>query len=358
MSKSEGNIIDPLEMIEKYGTDALRFTLAAQAIPGMDLSLAEERMAGYQAFANKIWNASRFVLMNIQGEEFCLKEEELTLADRWIRSRLVGIIEELNDALENYKFYEAANKIYHFIWHEFCDWYIELVKPSLKQGNKTSEAVLVDTLDQILRLLHPFMPFITEEIWHHIPSSGQSLVVTPFPQARKELKDEEADREMKFLQEAIVGIRTIRAENRIPPKKKVDLYVKVKDERKVGKKTEAEIIRHNKEYIQTLANIRQVEILEHFPQQKKFLKGIAGSWEIAIPIEEGVFNLNQEKERLEKELSKIMLEIEKIESRLKNTNFLNRAPKEVVKETKGKLRDLRDKKTKTEESLKHILSLI
>jgi valyl-tRNA synthetase len=202
------------------------------------------------------------------------------------------------------------------------------------------------------------MPFITEEIWHHIPSSGQSLVVTPFPQARKELKDEEADREMKFLQEAIVGIRTIRAENRIPPKKKVDLYVKVKDERKVGKKTEAEIIRHNKEYIQTLANIRQVEILEHFPQQKKFLKGIAGSWEIAIPIEEGVFNLNQEKERLEKELSKIMLEIEKIESRLKNTNFLNRAPKEVVKETKGKLRDLRDKKTKTEESLKHILSLI
>jgi valyl-tRNA synthetase len=358
MSKSEGNIIDPLEMIDKYGTDALRFTLAALAIPGMDLSLAEERMVGYQAFANKIWNASRFVLMNIQGEEFCLKEEELTLADRWIRSRLVGIIEELNDALENYKFYEAADKIYHFVWHEFCDWYIELVKPSLKQGNKTSEAVLVDTLDQILRLLHPFMPFITEEIWHHIPSSEKSLVVTSFPQARKELKDEEADREMKFLQEAIVGIRTIRAENRIPPKKKVDLYVKVKDERKVGKKAEAEIIRHNKEYIQALANIRQVEILDHFPQQKKFLKGIAGSWEIAIPIEEGVFNLNQEKQRLEKELSKIMLEIEKIESRLKNTNFLNRAPKDVIKETKGKLRDLRDKKTKLEESLEHILSLI
>ncbi len=358
MSKSEGNIIDPLEMIEKYGTDALRFTLAALAIPGMDLSLAEERMAGYQAFANKIWNASRFVLVNIKGEELCLKEEELTLADRWIRSRLVGIIEELNDALENYKFYEAADKIYHFIWHEFCDWYIELVKPSLKQGNKTSEAVLVDTLDQILRLLHPFMPFITEEIWHQIPSSEKSLVVTSFPQARKDLKDEEVDRKMKFLQEAIVGIRTIRAENRIPPKKKVDLCVKVKGDRKVGKKAEAEIIRHNKEYIQALANIRQVEILDHFPQQKKFLKAIAGSWEIAIPIEEGVFDLNQEKQRLEKELSKIMLEIEKIESRLKNTNFLNRAPKEVIKETKGKLRDLQSKKTKLEESLKHILSLI
>ncbi len=358
MSKSEGNIIDPLEMIEKYGTDALRFTLAALAIPGMGLTLSEERMAGYQAFANKIWNASRFVLMNIQGEEFCLKEKELTLADKWIRSRLVGIIEELHDALENYKFYEAANKIYHFIWGEFCDWYIELIKPSLKQGNKTSQAVLVDTLDQILRLLHPFMPFITEEIWQHIPSSDKSLVVASFPRARKDLRDEEAEREMRFLQEAIVGIRTIRAENRIPPKKKVDLYVKVKDERKVGKKAEAEIIRHTKEYIQTLANIGHVEILDHFPQQKKLLKGIAGSWEIAIPIEEGVFNLNQEKQRLEKELSKIKLGIEKIATRLKNTNFLDRAPKDVIKEAKGKLRDLQGKKIKLEESLKHIISLI
>jgi valyl-tRNA synthetase len=366
MSKSEGNVIDPLEMIEKYGTDALRFTLAALAIPGMDLSLAEERMAGYQAFANKIWNASRFVLMNIQGEKISPKEEELTLADRWIRSRLVGIVEELDDALENYKFYEAANKIYHFIWGEFCDWYIELVKPSLKQGNRTSEAVLVDTLDQILRLLHPFMPFITEEIWQHIPSSDKSLVMASFPRARKELRDEEAEREMRFLQEAIVGIRTIRAENRIPPKKKVDLCVKAKEEITVGEteditvgeQVEVQIIRQNQEYVQTLANIRQVEILEHFPQEKKLLKGIAGSWEIAIPIEEGVFNLDQEKQRLEKELSKIKLDIEKIETRLNNTNFLNRAPKEVIKEAKGKLRDLQGKETKLEESLKHILSLI
>ena len=163
---------------------------------------------------------------------------------------------------------------------------------------------------------------------------------------------------MRFLQEAIVGIRTIRAENRIPPKTKVDLFVRVKDERKVGKKAEAEIIRHTKEYIQTLANIRQVEILENFPQKKKLLKGVAGSWEIAIPIEEGVFNLDQEKQRLEKELSKIKLEIEKIETRLKNTNFLDRAPKDVIKEAKGKLRDLQGKKAKLEESLKHILSLI
>ncbi len=358
MSKSEGNIIDPLEMIEKYGTDALRFTLAALAIPGMDLSFSEERMAGYQAFANKIWNASRFVLMNLKGDEFRLKEEELTLADRWIRSRLVRIIEELNEALENYKFYEAANKIYHFTWHEFCDWYIELVKPSLKEGNRTSEAVLVDTLDQILRLLHPFMPFITEEIWHHLPSSGKSLVVTSFPQAREELRDEEAESEMRFLQDAIVGVRTIRAENKIPPKKKVDLCVKVKDKIKVGEKAEAQIIRQNQEYIQALANIRQIEIWDHFPEKKKLLKGVAGSWEIAIPYEEGVFNLEQEKKRLERELSKINLDIERIETRLQNANFLSRAPKEIIKETKGRLRQLLNKKKKLEESITHVLSLI
>jgi len=352
MSKSEGNIIDPLEMIDKYGTDALRFTMAALAIPGMDISLSEERMAGYRAFANKIWNATRFVLMSLKSDEFHQKEEELTLADRWIKSRLVKVIEELNDALENYKFYEAADKIYHFIWHEFCDWYIELVKPSLKEGNKTSEAVLVDTLDQILRLLHPFMPFITEEIWQHLPSSGESLAVASFPRAEQDLKDEEAESEMRFLQDAIIGVRTIRAENRIPPRQKINLWVIV------NKEEEKQIIRKNQTCIQTLANIRQVEIWDYFPQEKKLLKGVAGSWEIAIPLEEGVFDLEREKQRLEKELAKIMLDIEKIEKRLHKDNFINRAPKEVIQETEARLQELQNKKIKLERSLEHILSLI
>jgi valyl-tRNA synthetase len=188
MSKSEGNSIDPLEMIEKHGTDALRFTMAALAVPGADISLSEERMAGYRAFANKIWNASRFVLMSLEGEEFQVKEEELTLADRWIRSRLVEVIADLNEALEQYRFFEAADKIYHFIWHEFCDWYIELVKLDLKAGNQTSEAVLAETLDQILRLLHPFMPYITEEIWTYLPSSGKSLVTGSWESGQFERK--------------------------------------------------------------------------------------------------------------------------------------------------------------------------
>ncbi len=351
MSKSEGNIVDPLEMIDKYGTDALRFTLAVLAIPGMDISLSEERMAGYRAFANKIWNASRFALMNMEDDMQEIKEEELTLADRWIRSRLVKIIQELDGALVQYKFYEAADKIYHFIWHEFCDWYIELVKPSLREGNKTSMAVLLDTLDQILKLLHPFMPFITEEIWQHLPTAGKSLVVASFPQTDEGVKDEKAEAEMKLLQDAIVEVRTIRAENRIPPKEKIDLWMKVS----AGK--EREMIQKHEVYFQTLANIRQIDIRDDFPKKKRLLKGISGSWEVAIPLE-GDFGLEQEKQRLEREISKITLDIKKIESRLENENFLKKAPKAVIQEAKTRLRRLQNRKVKLEQSLEHTLSLI
>ncbi len=352
MSKSEGNIIDPLEMIDKYGTDALRFTLAALAIPGMDISLSEERMAGYRAFANKIWNASRFVLMNMDEDHQKIKEAELTLADRWIRSRLTKITDELNEALEHYKFYEAADKIYHFIWHEFCDWYIELVKPALREGNKTSQAVLVETLDQILRLLHPFMPFITEEIWQHLPSEEKALIVAPFPEAQDHLRDQEAESAMTFLQKAIVGVRTIRAENRISPKKKIDLWLKVKQEK------EKALIRSYQVYIQVLSNIRQISVRDKLPSEKKILKGMAGSWEIAIPLEEGLIDLKKEKERVEKELSRISKDIHKIQERLQNTHFLDRAPEEVIQEAKERLQSLQEKKSKLEESLEHVLSLL
>jgi valyl-tRNA synthetase len=347
MSKSEGNVIDPLDMIEKYGTDALRFTLAALAIPGMDLSLSEERMAGYRAFANKIWNASRFVLMNIGEEDFEIKAQELTLADRWIRSRTDRMIQELNEALEEYKFYEAADKIYHFVWHEFCDWYIELVKPALKEKNKTSQAVLVESLDLILKLLHPFMPFISEEIWQHLPLSQKSLAVAPFPESNKPLRDEEAEAEMALLQKAIIEVRTIRAENRIPPRAKVELWMKVKDEE------EKSMIETHQIYFQTLANVRNIEFVDQFPPEKKLLKGVIGSWEVAVSLE-GVLDLEQEKKRLEREVSKLLLDTEKLENRLKNKNFIDRAPENVVQESKEKLKSLQNRKAKLEESLRNI----
>jgi len=347
MSKSEGNVIDPLDMIEKYGTDALRFTMAALAIPGMDLSLSEERMAGYRAFANKIWNASRFVLMNIGEEDFLINEQELTLADKWIRSRTNRMIEELNEALEEYKFYEAAGKIYHFVWHEFCDWYIELVKSALKEKNKTSQAVLVESLDLILKLLHPFMPFITEEIWQHLPKSQKSLAVAPFPQVDKTLRNENAEAEMGILQKAIVEVRTIRAENKIPPRAKVELWMKVK------KEEEKAMIRKHQVYIQTLANIRDIEFVDDFPPGRRLLKGVVGSWEMAVSLE-GVLDLEQEKKRLERGISKVSSDIEKLESRLKNKNFIDRAPENVVQETRERLKSLQNRRIKLEESLQNI----
>lgn len=348
MSKSEGNIIDPLEMIQKYGTDALRFTIAALTIPGMDISLSEERMAGYRTFVNKIWNASRFVMMNLESENLSAKNEELTLADRWIRSRLTGVIEDLNDSLEKYKFYEAADRLYHFIWHEFCDWYIELVKPSLKKGNQTSQAVLVDVLDQILRLLHPFMPFVTEEIWQYLPSAGKSLTAAAFPKVKETWKDKKVEADMKVIQDAITEVRTIKAENKIAPGRAIDLWVKIN----AGLNMNEEV----KTYIQSAANVRNIELFNEFPQDRKILKGVIGSF--AIPVEEGLVNFENERQRLEKELLKVEREIEKIEKRLQNENFLSKAPEDIVKEARDSLHNLEKKKKKLRENLDYILLLI
>ena len=348
MSKSEGNIIDPLEMIDKYGTDALRFTLAAMAIPGMDLSLSEERMAGYRAFANKIWNAARFVLMNTSGEDLEIREKEMTLADRWIRSRLSRITEELHQSLEEYKFYEAAEKIYHFTWHEYCDWYIEMAKPGLKAGNKTSRAMLAHSLDNLLRLLHPFMPFITEEIWQHLPSAGESLTMGPFPRSETLRRDGEAENEMRLLQELIVEIRTIRSENKIPPRQEVPIWLK-----SLGGRP-GEFVQKLETYILILARASEIRLWDKFPQGR-LLRGAAVGFEIAIP-QESAFDMGGERQRLEKEVRKIDEEIDRVERRLENKDFLERAPHSVVEETKDSLRKLKDKKARLRQSLEHILS--
>ncbi|MBN2244491.1 MAG: valine--tRNA ligase [Candidatus Aminicenantes bacterium] len=347
MSKSEGNIIDPLEMIDKYGTDALRFTLAALAVPGMDLSLSEERMAGYRTFVNKIWNAARFVLMNLEGEVL-EKENELSLVDRWIKSRLNQIITEVNESLADYKFYEAADKIYHFIWHEFCDWYIELVKTQLKEGSQTTIAVLIDVLDKILRLLHPFMPFVTEEIWRHLPVSGGSLAKAGYPLPDKKRQDTGAQEHMNLIQTIITEIRTVRAENRIPPRKRMVLWINSHGES--GKEI---VIRHRK-YIEDLAGISGIEFSGEFDPKVKVLKGIAGSWELALPLEENAVNLDQEKQRLKKELDKVDQEIEKINQRLENENFISKAPAEVVETNRKRLEDYQERRIKIHKSLDEI----
>jgi valyl-tRNA synthetase len=347
MSKSEGNIIDPLEMIDKYGTDALRFTMAALAIPGMDLSLSEERMQGYRAFANKIWNASRFVLMNLDEGAPAIDAQEMTLADHWVLSRLSGITADLESALEQYKFYEAAEKIYHFVWHEFCDWYIEMAKPSLQQGNKTTKAVLARALDQILRLLHPFMPFISEEIWQYLPVHGKSLTVAPFPKSDAAALDAAAEEKMRLLQDLVVEARTIRAENKIAPQQKVPICLKAPGER------EKAFIPEIRPYILALANGSDVRLYDHFPESMRLLKGVTAAWEVAIPLDSAV-DLDAERVRLDKEIKKVQAEIEKLEGRLQNKDFLQRAPRPVIDEAKKSLFQQRDKKAKLGKSLEQI----
>jgi valyl-tRNA synthetase len=321
--------------------------MAALAIPGMDLSLSEERMLGYRAFVNKIWNASRFVLMNLDEEPAAVVESDLTMADRWIRSRLSGITADLEAALDQYKFYEAADKIYHFVWHEFCDWYIEMAKASLHAGNRTTRAVLAGALDHILKLLNPFIPFVTEEIWSHLPGHRPSLVTAAFPKSEAADINPHVEVEMSLLRDLVVEVRTIRAENKISPQKKIAILLKAPGEK------EKDFIPEIRAYIQALANGSEVTVVDRFAPEARLLKGVAGSWEVAIPLEEAG-GLEAERARLEKEIKKVEAEIERLEGRLQKKEFLERAPGPIIEEAKESLLGCRDRKAKLQKSLDNI----
>ncbi len=344
MSKSKGNVIDPLVMIDQYGTDALRFTLAILAVPGMDLVLSEKRIDGYQAFSNKIWNASRFVLMNLKSEHPEVREADLSLADRWIRSRMNAVTAALDASLGQYKFNEAAHLIYHFVWHEFCDWYIEFAKVGLREGNATTEAVLADALDRILKLLHPFMPFITEEIWHHLPGAGRSIAVAPFPVPEKGWSDEAAEKTMALVQAVIVETRTVRTENKIAPKDKLRLIVK-----RAGLE-ETAALEAQAASVRTLAGLASLEFASALPEGEGLLKGVAGPFEIGVvpgqPADPG-----QERDRLQKELAKLDAETEKVERKLGNGDFVAKAPAAVVAENRARLEELKARREKVGRNL-------
>ncbi|NTU52027.1 MAG: class I tRNA ligase family protein, partial [Candidatus Aminicenantes bacterium] len=351
MSKSEGNTIDPLEMIDKYGTDALRFTLAALAVPGMDLALSEERMAGYQAFANKIWNASRFVLMNLKSDRPEVKAGELTLADRWIRSRLAAVTAQLWASLEQYKFYEAADLLYHFIWHEFCDWYLEAAKVSLRSDNRTTEAVLADALDRILRLLHPFMPFLTEEIWQHLPGSGKSIALADFPKPEPGWRNEILEKEMAIVQEFVDETRKIRTENKIAPREKIELIFFEGPAEGASKASgRATIIKNESALAMALAGLARIEFKDALPEGADLLKGVTGPCEIGL-VPPRPTNVNQERERIQKELAKVEAEAARIARKLENPDFVAKAPAAVVEENRTRLDELRGRLAKLGQNL-------
>ncbi len=336
MSKMAGNVIDPLEMINKYGTDALRFTLAIQTVPGMDVSFSESRMAGYKAFANKIWNASRFVIMNLNEKNYKMDETKLTPFDRWILTRTSQVAEETNKSLSQYKFYEAAERLYHFVWHEFCDWFIEISKLEMKKDGENTKAVLVNVLERTLRLLHPFMPFITEELWQKLPHSGESITISPYPEGR-EWNWKEVMEDVSLFMEAVSKIRKIRSENIINPKSKIRVRISF---------NHPFLAQHSEE----ISSLTRAETIEFGSIFKEGFRDVLKQGEISVTIGEKL-ELEVERKRIEREISKLEEEVNKLEKRLSMKGFRQKAPEDVVKSAEIGLKEAKEKRGKLKKYL-------
>jgi valyl-tRNA synthetase len=362
MSKSKGNVIDPIVMIDQYGTDAFRFTLAAFAAQGRDIKMSTERIEGYRNFANKIWNASRFVMMNLE-EDFVPFAELVTaktsLADRWILSRVNSIKKEVHAALIDYRFNDAASTLYHFIWHEYCDWYLELSKPALntEKGSaerKAAQTVLVHVLETALRLLHPFMPFITEEIWQNLPETArvqgdghtvESIMVSTYPAADEKLIKPGIEQDMQMVMDTILAIRNIRGEMNIAPSMQINAHVKVETQ-ELG-----EHLERSASYVMTLSRLKELRIGVLEAKPKSAATGVIKGAEVYVPLE-GIIDLTQERDRLKKEIAKTSKDIEVFSKKLSNKNFVDKAPKEVVEKDTAKLEEFKVKREKLEQSLK------
>ncbi|GAB4421001.1 MAG: valine--tRNA ligase [Thermodesulfovibrionales bacterium] len=367
MSKSKGNVINPLVMIDKYGADAFRFSLAAFAAQGRDIRFSEERVEGYRHFVNKLWNAARFIMMNLKAvgsQQLCLQPSDfsLDLASRWILSRLAATADEVNNALEGYRFNDAANSIYQFIWHEFCDWYIEMSKHALyskEEDRAGTIASLLYVLDKSLRLLHPFMPFVTEEIWQGMKSSvtglgvsedlkiyeGSSIVVSRYPQSLP--RDHQAEEEISFIIKAVTGIRNIRGELNIPPAAEVKVLIRTFTD-------EVErILKDNLHFIKKLAKAKEIEIGRDVEKPSGSATAVSNLFEIYTPVE-GLLNIDAEIDRLMKEKTKIEESLRFLDKKLLNEDFLKRAPREIIEKERARYQDLVLKDERLEGSIKRL----
>jgi valyl-tRNA synthetase len=354
MSKSRGNVIDPLEVIEKFGTDSFRFTLAAFAAQGRDIRLSEERISGYRNFANKIWNASRFTLTHLQGYDpgKPAGEAQLTLADQWILSRVNKTVAQVREGLDAYKFNEAASAVYQFLWHEFCDWYIELIKPALYQdqdpGRKwLAQNVLARVLDTSLRLLHPFMPFITEEIWQNLPGSEGSIMMAEFPRSRENEIYPREEARMELIMQVIGAIRNLRSEMGIPPGKKAEVILYS------PKKETLRFLEENRRYVENLARTEKLGFQSGGQRPKGSATAIVEEVEVFLPLK-GWINLDEEEKRLQKELDRVFEDLSRAQRKLQNQDFVSRARPEAVEKEKEKAGALAAREAKLKESLERV----
>ncbi len=350
MSKSLGNGVDPMEVIERYGADALRYTLATGNSPGNDQRFYWEKVEASRNFANKIWNASRFALMNLEGfkyEDIDLTGE-LSAPDKWILSRLQATIADVTRLMDQFEFGESGRILYNFIWDDLCDWYIEMAKLPLygddAKAKKTTQSVLVTVLDQTLRLLHPFMPFITEEIWQALPHEGRSITVAKWPTVDEEWVNPEAEAEMSLLMEVIRSVRNIRAEVNVPMSKKIELLIKPSDEASLERLTRGQ------DLITRFCNPERLEISTELASPEKAMTAVLTGAEIFLPLA-GLIDIEQEIKRLEKELETLNAEVERIEKKLNNPGFMAKAPAKVVEEEKVKMEGYMDKRDKVKARL-------
>ncbi|QCJ43639.1 valine--tRNA ligase [Bacillus sp. S3] len=353
MSKSLGNGVDPMDVIEKYGADALRYFLSTGSSPGQDLRFSFEKVESTWNFANKIWNASRFALMNMDGltyEEIDFSGDK-SVADKWILTRLNETIEHVTRLSERYEFGEVGRALYNFIWDDFCDWYIEMAKLPLygedEEAKKTTRSILAYVLDNTMRLLHPFMPFITEEIWQNLPHAGESITTAAWPVVKPELSDEQAAHEMKLLMEMIRSVRNIRAEVNTPMSKKIKMLVKAKDE------TVLKAIENNRSYIERFCNPEELQMGVDIEAPEKAMTAVVTGLEIILPLE-GLINIDEEIARLEKEYDKLNKEVERVQKKLSNEGFMKKAPESVVAEERAKEKDYLEKRGIVEARIKEL----
>jgi valyl-tRNA synthetase len=351
MSKSKGNVIDPLAVLDRFGTDALRFTLVAISAMGRDVKLSEDRVEGNRNFANKIWNAARFVLMSVGGRQVGGKPlptpgGDLTLADRWILHRLAVATTEVRDAIEGFRFNEAAAALYRFLWNEYCDWYLEIAKVDLAGPRaETTLAILVGALERFLRLLHPLMPFLTEELWQALPKpagSAASIMIAPYPTPEAAWLAEGAGAaEMERVIEVVRSIRNLRADLNVPPKARprVEIFPSAEATRLLG--PSADVIRQ-------LAGVGDLA----FPGERSpnGVTAVAGELEIVLLVA-GLIDTAAESERLDREIKKLDKEAERILGKLGNASFLERAPEDIVEAERAKAAELSEKRKKLDRSL-------
>ncbi|WP_342558822.1 valine--tRNA ligase [Metasolibacillus sp. FSL K6-0083] len=356
MSKSLGNGVDPMDVIDKYGADSLRYFLATGSSPGQDLRYSTEKVEATWNFANKIWNASRFALMNMEGltyDEIDLTGN-LSVADKWILSRLNNTIEHVTTLSNKYEFGEVGRELYNFIWDDFCSWYIEMAKLPLygedEAAKKTTRSVLAHVLDQTMRLLHPFMPFITEEIWQHLPHEGDSITVAAWPTVNKAFNFEQDEQSMKLLMDIIRSVRNIRAEVNTPMSKKVALYVSAKDT------ATAEVLEANKAYIEKFCNPDPLVIGQNVEIPAQTMSAVVTGAEVFLPLA-GLINVEEEIARLEKELEKWSKEVKLVTGKLSNEKFVSKAPEALVQVEREKLADYEEKHATVEKRLAELKNM-